>query len=63
MVLSPRAVSWLSELEYERIEALEEESQWEANKARQKEAWLSEEFIRSVFRLMFEFVVGRPVLQ
>ena len=28
IVLSPMALSWLSDLEYERIEALEEETEW-----------------------------------
>ena len=49
VVLSPRAMSWLSELEYEHIEALEEETEWGADKARNMETWLVEEFTRSLW--------------
>ena len=48
ILLSPRAVSWWSELEYTRIEALEEEAEREDFKARQMEVWLDDEFTKSL---------------
>ena len=60
--LSSRAVSWLRELEYEGIEALEEEAEWEADKLRQMEAWLDDELTRSLCWVMSHFVFGRLVL-
>ena len=49
IVLSPMAMSLLSEWEYERIEALEEEAEREAGEARQLELWLEDEFIKSLW--------------
>ena len=46
IVLFPRAVSWLSESEYERIEMLEDEAEREADKVRQLDVWLNDEFTR-----------------
>ena len=64
-VLSPRVMSWLSELEYE---VLEEEADWKADKSRQFEVWLEDEFIRSLrlgdvsVRVREANVFGRLVL-
>ena len=48
IVLSPMAMSLISEWEYERLEAREEEAEREADKARQLDAWLEDEFIKSL---------------
>ena len=48
-VLIPMAMSLLSECGYERMEALEEEAEREAGKARQLDAWLEDEFIKSLW--------------
>ena len=47
--LTSRAMSWLGELEYERIDSLEEETQKEADKARQMEGWSIKYLTRSLW--------------
>ena len=49
IMLSLRAMSWSSELEYDRIEALEVEAEWEADKVRQMDVWLDDEFTKSLW--------------
>ena len=45
--LSPRAVTWLSELEC--IDALEEEAERQVVKARKMEMWLNDKFTKSLW--------------
>ena len=48
VVLSPMVKSWWNNLRYERIEALEEETEQEAEEVRRLEVWLEDEFIESL---------------
>ena len=48
IVLTPTAMFLLTEWEYEPMEALEEEAEREADKARQLDLWLENEFSRSL---------------
>ena len=48
LVLSPAAVSWPHELEYFRLEELQEEAEWAADKVRQMDNCLEAEFLDSL---------------
>ena len=49
IVLSPMAMTLLSEWEYERMKALKKGAEREAGKARQLVLWLEDEFIKSLW--------------